>query len=293
MKILHFSDPHFDLSLKSIPWKKWFGKRAVGALNLLGGRGKRFDDAESKIEALVEFKEQNGIDLVICTGDYTALGLEAEIINAAEIVAPLATPEDKFITVPGNHDIYLYDSLHQESFNRHFGKFMRSDLPQYRVDEFFPFVRLFDEVAVVGLNSAKPNPLPWRSTGYIPDKQLEAFSEILKDKRVKDKYILVSTHYAPRDENGLPDKKHHRLINAKEFLECCKGIEKGAILTGHIHKGFRVEIDGLKAPLFCAGSVTMDKRESFWLFEITKDSFKVSKGVFENGKYATISCKID
>ena len=286
MRVLHFSDPHFDLSLKTIPFKKWFGKRAIGALNLLGGRGKKFDDAEEKIQALIEFKETNSIDLTICTGDYTALGLEAEIINAAEIIAPLATPEDRFITVPGNHDIYLYDSLNHNSFNRYFGRFMHSDLPQYRVDEFFPFVRLFDEVAVIGLNSAKPNPIPWRSDGFIPTEQLKAFEDILKDKRVKDKFILVITHYAPRNHKGLPDTKNHGLINADDFLQSCKPIKKGAILTGHIHRAFKVNLKDLHIPLFCAGSVSMEGRESFWLFDITKDSLKASKGIFKNGRYS-------
>ena len=48
MRILHFSDPHFDLSLRRLPFKKWFGKRAIGALNLLAGRGRVFDQAEEK-----------------------------------------------------------------------------------------------------------------------------------------------------------------------------------------------------------------------------------------------------
>jgi 3',5'-cyclic AMP phosphodiesterase CpdA len=293
LRVLHFSDPHFDLSFKTVPLKKWFGKRAIGALNLLGGRGRRFNDAQEKMEALLKFKREMNIDLTICTGDFTALGLEVEIINASEIISPLAQPRDRFIALPGNHDIYLYDSLHNNSFNNHFGKFMGSDLPQYRVDEIFPFVRIFDEVVVVGLNSAKPNPAPWISNGYIPDQQLKSLEAILKDRRVNSKFIFIATHYSPRNSNGEPDKPRHSLINYKKFLEVCRPIERGAIITGHIHKGFTLPLveDGLSISLFCAGSVTMDRRESLWIFDLDKKSFKATKGIYIDGKYRTIECE--
>jgi len=169
MRILHCSDPHFDLSLRTIPLRKWFGKRAIGALNLLGGRGRYFDDADEKIIDLVRFKEENSVDLVLCTGDFTALGLRAEIEDAAELIAPLAQPPESFIALPGNHDIYAHDVIHSDAFNEFFGHYMHSDWPQYSVDGVWPFVRLFDDyLAVIGVNSAKPNPLPWRSACWRP-----------------------------------------------------------------------------------------------------------------------------
>ena len=73
LRVLHFSDTHVDIQIRHMAWKRWFSKRAIGAINLLRGRGKYFDDAEEKIAALIEFKEANNIDLVIHTGDYTAL----------------------------------------------------------------------------------------------------------------------------------------------------------------------------------------------------------------------------
>jgi 3',5'-cyclic AMP phosphodiesterase CpdA len=294
LRILHFSDPHFSVELKKVPLKKWFGKRAVGAINLLRGRGEKFAHAKEKIRALSRFKEQNDIDLTICTGDYTAFGLEMEIKNASKIISAIAKPEDRFITVPGNHDIYLPDTLKKGSFNRYFGKFMRSDLPQFKVDDFFPFVRIFDEVAVVGLNSARPNPMPWSSNGYIPQEQLRAFEEILDSSILDDKFIFVITHYAPRTWNGLDDKKRHSLLNADEFLKSCKKIKKGAILTGHIHRAFGIRLlkDGLELPLFCAGSISMRGRESFWLFDVDLKSCKVKQGFFKDGEFHTKSFEL-
>jgi len=291
VKILHCSDPHFDLSLRSIPLRKWFGKRAIGALNLLSGRGKYFNDADEKILKLADFTKANSIDLVICTGDLTALGLRAEIEDAKELIAPLIEATKEFIVLPGNHDIYAHDVIRSDDFNSFFGRYMKSDWPQYSVDEQWPFVRLFEDyLAVIGVNSAKPNPLPWRSDGYIPQIQLDALERILDDERLKNRWILVATHYASRLANGKADKKTHGLKNANEFLRVCKKIKKGAILNGHIHKCFYIPLknDGLTISEYCAGSVSMENRECFWLFDISKDNFSVKRGKYIVGEYKLI-----
>ncbi|HBH36419.1 MAG TPA: metallophosphoesterase [Gammaproteobacteria bacterium] len=287
MRILHFSDPHFDLSLRTLPFKKWFGKRAIGALNLLAGRGRFFDEAEEKIAALNNFKKENGVDLVLCTGDYAALGLDAELRNAAELIAPLTDAPHGFITVPGNHDIYAKDVIKNHYFFDNFGTAMQTDMPEYCTDGIWPFVRLIgDDVAVIAVNSAKPNPLPWRSDGCIPRVQLEALNRILDDVRLTGRFIFVMTHYASRLENGKPDTRLHGLHNADDFLAICKKIFTGALLCGHVHRCYRTPLDGLKADLFCAGSATKEHHEGFWLFDIEDGACHVSQGFFDADAYA-------
>ncbi|WP_456431745.1 metallophosphoesterase family protein [Nitratifractor sp.] len=284
MRILHCSDPHFDLSLRTIPLRKWFGKRAVGALNLLGGRGRYFDDADSKIGDLARFAERYGVDLTLCTGDFTALGLRSELEEAAELIAPLATDPSRFLALPGNHDIYAHDVIHTDSFNEFFARFMHNDWPQYAVDDPWPIVRLLGEHgAIVAVNSAKPNPLPWRSDGRIPHEQIEALRRILADPRLRGRWIFVATHYAARLADGRPDTPNHGLRNADELLDACRSIEKGAILNGHIHRCYRIDLssEGLAIPLYCAGSVTMEGRECFWLFDMHPDRLEVHRGSYD------------
>ncbi len=287
MRILHFSDPHFDLSLRTLPFKKWFGKRAIGALNLLAGRGRFFDEAEEKIAALNSFKNEQGIDLVLCTGDYTALGLDAELRNAAGIVAPLMDAPQGFITVPGNHDIYAKDVIKNHYFVDNFGAAMHTDMPEYCTDGLWPFVRLFDDnIAIVAVNSAKPNPVPWRSDGHIPGLQLEALNRILDDARLEGRFIFVMTHYASRLENGQPDTRLHGLHNADDFLDICKKVTTGTLLCGHIHRCYRTPLEGLSVDLYCAGSATKEHREGFWLFDIEDGACNVSQGFFDVEEYA-------
>jgi 3',5'-cyclic AMP phosphodiesterase CpdA len=279
-RVLHFSDTHVDLQIRHMAWKRWFSKRAIGAINLLRGRSKYFDDTEKKLAALIKFKEANKIDLVIHTGDYTALGLESELKLAKELVTPLMTPPQRYVTVPGNHDIYVHEGNSHYRFSEQFCSVLQNDLPEYCRGGHWPLIRLVgDDLAVIALNSSKPNPIPWHSNGRIPQEQLDALEEILQDPRVKDRYLFVMTHYAPRLANGEPDTKLHGLINADDFLEKCKMIKHGAILCGHIHRTYRLDLEGLDCDLYCAGSATMEGYEGFWVYEIEEKVLK-SKPVF-------------
>ena len=284
MRILHFSDIHVGIQIRHMGWKRWFSKRAIGAINLLRGRAKYFDEVEEKMAAIVRLKEELNIDLVINTGDYTALGLEAELVLAKSFVAPLMDPPQTYLTVPGNHDIYVHEGNSHYRFSEQFCSVLQNDLPEYCRGGHWPLVRLVGEdVAVVAVNSSRPNPWPWRSNGEIPQDQLEALSEILVDERVKDRFIFVITHYAPRLANGEPDKKLHGLINADEFLERCKVLEKGVILFGHVHKTYKIGIEGLSVPLICAGSATMEGHEGLWIYEV-EDSVLTAKQMKWDGK---------
>ena len=275
LKILHFSDIHIDIQIRHMQWKKWFSKRAIGAINLLRGRSKYFDDAEMKVEALVRFKEKNNIDIVINTGDYTALGLERELEIAKELVEPMMYPPQNYITVPGNHDIYVHEGNSHYRFSEQFCSVLQNDLPEYCRGGHWPLIRLLgDDAAIIALNSARPNLLPWKSDGTIPPEQLDSFRKILNDERVRDRFIFTVTHYAPRLANGHNDKKLHGLNNVEEFLDACKPIENGAILCGHIHKTYRVRTHGVKSEIFCAGSATMDGHEGAWVYELSGKELK-------------------
>jgi 3',5'-cyclic AMP phosphodiesterase CpdA len=269
MRLLHFSDIHVDMPIGEVRFRDWMGKRVVGALNLLAGRGRRFTDTPRKLDALDSFKREQGVDLVIFTGDYTALGLEGEFERARAFVEPLMTAPAGFVNVPGNHDIYLWDVVRDRRFERHFGDTLESDLPEHRVEGPWPLVRLVGEhVAVVAVNSARPNPPPWRSSGLVPDGQLAALAEVLADERVRGRFVFVVTHYAPRLADGGPDRVEHRLVNAEAFLAVCADLPRGAILCGHVHHLYRVGIEGVRPPIHCAGSATMSRREGLWLFDV-------------------------
>lgn len=251
-----------------MPWRQMVNKRLLGGANLALRRRKRFDRAREKLAALATYAQSNAIDVGVCTGDYTALGTEPELRAARVAVEPLVRMPVGFVTVPGNHDVYLPDGVREGRFERHFGDLLSTDWPEYVVDDGWPRVRLFGEdLAVVTINSARPNPQPWRSSGRVPEPQVHALARLLADARLADRVVLVATHYAARRRDGTPDARLHGMENADAVLEACGVHPRAALLHGHIHWRYHLGLDGLP-PMFGAGSATDAGREGAWLFEV-------------------------
>jgi len=163
---------------------------------------------------------------------------------------------------------------------------LQNELPEYCRGGHYPLIRLVGEdVAVVAVNSSRPNPWPWRSNGMIPQEQLDALDEVLTDDRIKDRFIFMITHYAPRLKNGKNDTRLHGLINADEFLDKCKLIQSGAILCGHVHQTYYVSVEELKSDIYCAGSATMEGYEGFWVYEVEEKELKAKRVYWDKTEY--------
>ena len=284
LRLLHISDVHVDVPLGTLPWRDWVAKRVLGGGNLVLRRRRHFLRTREKLAALDRFRREHGVDAVISTGDYTVLGTEPELSAAREAIEPLTRAPLGFVTVPGNHDVYVNDALGR--FEAAFGDLLSTDLPEYLVDAHWPAVRLIgDSVAVVAVNSARPNPQLWRSSGRIPPPQLSALARVLRDPRVRSRFVFVITHYAPRLADGSPDTFTHGLENAEELLQTCADLPRGAILHGHVHRCFHVEVPGVRPRIFGAGSTTQDLREGLWLFDIGPDGMRAAKGSWDGHRY--------
>jgi 3',5'-cyclic AMP phosphodiesterase CpdA len=285
IRVLHLSDVHVDVPLWRMPLRELLGKRLLGAGNLLLRRRGLFADARTKLGLLARFAEREAVDLVVCTGDYTALGTTPELEAARVAIDPLTHRPRGFVTVPGNHDLYMPDTVADGRFDRIFGDLLGSDWPEVAVDAGWPRVRLYDDcLAVVCVNSARPNPQPWRSSGRVPDAQLRALDTLLTDPRLRDRTILIATHYAPRLRDGSPDRWNHGLENADALLAVCARAPRAAVLHGHIHGRYHVcPQPGLNQ--FGAGSATHAGREGIWLFEVEAGRARALPGSFEGGEY--------
>ncbi|MDT8437271.1 MAG: metallophosphoesterase [Gemmatimonadota bacterium] len=274
--MLHFSDPHVGLGLWRVPLRDWPGKRLAGAVNLLRGRGRRFRDALPALAGLARLASREGADAAVCTGDLSALGTDAELEAARAAVDPFFQLPLGFVCLPGNHDLYTASVLREQRFERWFGEGLATDLPALRSDGAWPLVRfLGDAAAVVAVNSARPNPLPWRSSGRVPDGQLEGLRAALARADVRDRFVLVATHYAPLRADGKPDAPLHGMDNAPAFLDACAGVRRGMILCGHIHHPFRWRAAGLAAEVLCAGSATLEVRRAAWWIEVGPDGAEI------------------
>ncbi len=285
-RVLHLSDVHVDVPLWQMPWAQMVNKRLLGAANLVLRRHKHFAQARQKLASLAELAAEHAVDAIVCTGDYTALGTEPEIIAARAAIDPLTRAAPVFVTVPGNHDLYMPDSVRDSRFERHFAALLGTDAPELRVDAIWPTVKLVGrDVAVIAVNSARPNPEPWRSSGRIPDAQLDALPRIIDDPRLRDRFVFVVTHYAPRRPDGTPDRRSHGLDNAAALLRACSGIARGALLHGHIHWRFHLQVPEMRAWIFGAGSTTCSGREGLWLFDIEAGQARATPGTWATDRY--------
>ncbi|HEX6244474.1 MAG TPA: metallophosphoesterase [Polyangiales bacterium] len=285
-RVLHFSDVHVQRPVLSAPTRELMGKRFLAGLNLWLSRGKHFVEARDKLHALASFAGEQRISLGLCSGDYTAIGTQDELSDARAAVDEIARASTHgLVTVPGNHDLYLPDTLRDQRFDRHFGDVLSTDLPEYRSDGPFPFVRLFEpELAIVGVNSARPNPNPFRSSGRVPDAQLEALTRITQDARVRGRWLIVMTHYGILRRDGKPDSKSHGLDNGEALVRICAR-PRTLLVHGHIHHTYHHAATPERPWLFCAGSATQTDREGFWLYDVSSERLVATPGSYVEGRY--------
>lgn len=286
LRILHFSDVHLTVPLGELPRADRAPKRLLGAANLVLRRQRRFRDAPEKVAALATLAAQEHVDAVLCTGDYTALGTVAELALARQAIAPLTTRPLGFVTLPGNHDVYVESGALEQRFERAFDGLLGSDAPDLAVDGHWPLVRLLGaDVAIVCVNSARPNPQLWRSSGQVPTSQLAALRRILDDARVRDRFVVVATHYAPFLASGRADLPWHGLVNADALLAAIGPRERTVLVHGHLHDQFVLPRTVRHPPIFCAGSATDAHYGALWIYEFERDVLRAITATWRDGRY--------
>ncbi len=298
MRIFHFSDLHIQTPLGEHRLKEMMGKRVAGFVTLkFMFREKRFQWAAAKLKATVELWKREKPDFTIFTGDMTALGFHSEFSEARSILEPILS-SGRICGVPGNHDIYVPENVRNDSFVSYFPELVRSDLvvPQLadaawednragdedhatttgkKTAASFPFVRLVGEhLAIIGLNSAFANWNLIASTGRIAPRQLQTLKYLAGHELLKNRRLIIASHFGLWNSKGKQDTKEHCLENAGQFQEVLHGLSAIAppiLLHGHNHRCYwHVDPNG---PLVTvnAGSATLNNRESVLMLDVPED----------------------
>jgi 3',5'-cyclic AMP phosphodiesterase CpdA len=277
MRLLHFSDIHIPPVLRTVPVKEWFSKRLFGALNLAILRGRRFPGVRQKLDKLIRFAREENVDLALATGDFTLFGTHGEFEEARHRLQPFVDLPGGLVVVPGNHDRYAPDTVLQRRFLTHFDDLLVSDLEVGAGRGPWPLVRLPDpRVAVVALDSSVAHRKPWHAWGELSDAQIDSLRAILEEETVRDRFVFVLLHHAPFSPDGGPDSKNHGLKGAGRFFDACRGIRRGAVLFGHIHRCYRIRVPDCAATFFNAGSATLMGAEGGWVFDVRDDGVTAS-----------------
>jgi 3',5'-cyclic AMP phosphodiesterase CpdA len=251
VKIAHFSDVH-ALSTRGVaPWA-FLSKRIAGYVNLRLAR--RDKHPVRLFEALVDDVNRLAPDEVIVTGDLTNLSLEAEFALARSILDRIELGPEHVTVVPGNHDVYTLDALARRPFLRAFRPYTESDEPNGEPP--FPVVRVRGQVAIVGLSTAQPSPVPF-ADGWVGKKQLARLAHALERLGQERRFRILALHHPPYTNRasilrGLRDRGALQSVLKEVGCEL--------VLHGHEHRDVRFELAGRDQPIqvIGVGSSTYD-----------------------------------
>jgi 3',5'-cyclic AMP phosphodiesterase CpdA len=222
MTIVHLSDIH----VWRYTWdpRRLFGTRALGIVELLRGRARRF--VLERLDEVVARAKSLNPDHVLITGDLTTTALPAEFADAKRELAPLLDPPGRVTVVPGNHDRYTGRAWTSRRFEREFGPF----LPK----ETFPWLRWLDgETAILGLDPTRASVSP---RGVLPASQLAEARGLLAESAAQLRRLIVACHYPvaapPPYEAELAFK---RLKNEGEVRAWLATFGPHLYCCGHVH----------------------------------------------------------
>ncbi|MGQ0504982.1 MAG: metallophosphoesterase family protein [Myxococcaceae bacterium] len=269
MRLLHCSDVHITQDYFSVPPWQLGWRRGLALLELsIGGRARKYAQAKQTLRQIANDVPTRGADHLIVTGDLTQYATEWEFQGAREALGEVAADKQRCTVIPGNHDRYTPGAVKHARLERYFGHLLESDLPQYRREGEYPFVRLLGEdVAVVGLSSARVPAVPGVSFGRVGEAQLEGLRALIDDPQVKPRAVLVLVHHAPRTASNRRDSKLHGLIDGEALLSLLPG-PRFAVLHGHIHRRYHHPATSTSPHTFGAGSSTEKDHEGYWLIDV-------------------------
>lgn len=261
LKLLHFSDPHFSAPLSATSPRALLNKRAAGALNQALGRGRRHRHVQARFDALCELQSQVQAQVVLCTGDLTLLGTDAELTVAFAQLKRLQSDCEALFAIPGNHDDYV-PGVDQRRVWQAFAPW----LPEQSEAGLY-WTELDEKHLLVAFNSVCPHRSPLDSTGLVRVETLRALRARIPEWAAGDRTIVVMTHYAPLTERGVPDSPRHGLVGAEGLLEALQHLPRAILLHGHLHHAFALLQSPWNTPHFCAGSLSHEGYEGGWLYE--------------------------
>ncbi len=178
-------------------------------------------------EGLVKDLHRIQPELVINSGDFTQRARRSQYKSAADYMKRLPRPQ---LSVPGNHDIPLFDI---------FRRFL-SPLGRYKYyisDELLPRY-VDDDLTVLGIDTTRS--LTWKS-GRISLDQIEEMERILSSLPPSN-FKIVVTHHPFLPPPGQEDTGIDIVGRAGSALEVLERCEVDLLLAGHLHHGYTGDV---------------------------------------------------
>lgn len=237
-RIAHLSDVHLAplpaFNLGQLNLKQWLG---LANWHL----GRKRQQSRAVLDRLIEDVRQQQADHIVITGDLANLGLATELQAAARFVASLGGPEGVTV-IPGNHDAYAGTDFSA------LAPWMLSNAAATKISsrrDGFPFVKIFGDIALIGLSSAVRTP-PLYASGRLGDLQISELSSLLPRLSGQALARVVLIHHPPLPgqcglRRGLDDAEALAAVLQKHGADL--------ILHGHNHRWMTATVPQVDTPV--------------------------------------------
>ena len=247
-RVMHLTDIHFHVKPSS--WSDYLGligKRLISCANLYL-LGRRLEFSASVQQSLVaQVLKRHQPDIVVISGDFTAIASPAEFQLAADTLRPIFAHHYKTRTafiIPGNHDKLTKDSERLSLFEKAFQPLVPYSLYDY------PLHVTHRNVALIGMTPCRANAI--FSHGQFPDSQLHGLSQLMSASSLhatqwRNRFRLVTSHYPIVDDQSRQYETvhpRHAVVNNAAFLSTLKQLhfKPHLFCHGHLHDGYQTEI---------------------------------------------------
>jgi 3',5'-cyclic AMP phosphodiesterase CpdA len=283
--LAHLSDPHLN-PLPKVRLRDLMGKRATGYANWLRSRWRVHD--MGLLARIIDDMQAQAPAHVACTGDVAHIGLPDEFGQACAFLDRLG-PRDRVSFVPGNHDAYVHGSLNALATTLR--PWCRSD----EGAEGYPWLKVRDGVALVGLSSAVPTG-PFMAWGRAGAAQLEKAEVLLHYAAGCGLKRVVLIHHPPHRGGA---KGGRELKDAEAFEAMIARAGADLVIHGHNHRTSLawIETPSGHAPVVGVASCSMGpaahgEKAGWHLFRIPDDDGPIRmerRGLAPDGSIARLA----
>ena len=249
-RLAHVTDLHVR-NFAGARLRDFFGKRAIGALNLALIRRRKH--RPELLEALGDDLRARPHDHLVVSGDLGNVSLPSEWRAARSWIERTGATAENTTVIPGNHDAYVGEVVVSGAFEQLFATYQSADL---RLEaDIYPFARLRGEIALVCANSCVPTG-DLGAWGRLGDAQLRRLEALLAASEVRARFRVLVVHHPPVMHRP-PENRN--LCDRAKLAEVLARVGAELVLHGHDHRDEFAELagpDGRRIPVVGAGSAS-------------------------------------
>jgi 3',5'-cyclic AMP phosphodiesterase CpdA len=265
-RLAHVTDLHVR-NFAGARLRDFFGKRAIGALNLAVIRRRKY--RMDLLAALGEDLRTRPHDHLVVSGDLGNVSLVSEW-RAARAWIERASPSVEDTTViPGNHDTYVKEVVTSGAFAGVFAAYQSADLRLGA--DIYPFARLRGEIALVCANTCVPTG-DLGAWGQVGEAQLQRLEAMLAAPEVRARFRVLVIHHPPV-MNRPPENRNLR--DRAKLAEVLARVGAELVVHGHDHRDELADLagpDGRRIPVVGAGAASYagaaDRCSRYNIYEI-------------------------